>query len=119
MKTRLKKQLIQHDGITQGEKQMCAYIGIDVIYIIELYKSRDIGSLDKDGFLFVSGRIKEMIVRGGENIYPKEIEDFLQTNPMIAEAYVTIYLTLLFKVLFINSLFVPKVVGIPDDRFGE
>jgi non-ribosomal peptide synthetase component E (peptide arylation enzyme) len=64
--------------------------------------------LDKDGFLYVSGRIKEMIVRGGENIYPKEIENFLQTNPMIAEAYVTTYLTLLFKKFYLFTLYWTK-----------
>ncbi len=53
-----------------------------IIYI------RDVGTLDKDGYLYISGRIKDMIIRGGENIYPQEIEDILMTNPLIAEAYV-------------------------------
>ncbi|CAG2110469.1 unnamed protein product [Medioppia subpectinata] len=58
----------------------------------------DIGFMDDSGFLYINGRIKEMIIRGGENIYPKEIEDFLMTHPSVADA---------------------QVVGIPDKRLGE
>ena len=58
----------------------------------------DIGRIDEDGYLSIVGRLKEMIIRGGENIYPKEIEDVLAEHPGVLEA---------------------AVVGAPDDRLGE
>ncbi|MCX2975434.1 AMP-binding protein [Halieaceae bacterium IMCC8485] len=60
--------------------------------------SGDLGVMDTEGYVSVVGRIKDMIIRGGENIYPREVEDFLYTHPDIAEA---------------------QVFGIPDDRMGE
>jgi len=60
--------------------------------------SGDLGSMDEDGYLRITGRRKEMIIRGGENIYPREIEDFLFTHPKIAEV---------------------AIFGVPDDRLGE
>lgn len=58
----------------------------------------DLGVIDADGHCAVTGRVKDMILRGGENVYPKEVEDFLFTHPDIAQA---------------------QVFGIPDARFGE
>ncbi len=58
----------------------------------------DIGVLDGDGFCSITGRIKDLIIRGGENIYPREIEDFLFAQDMVLEA---------------------QVFGIPDERLGE
>ncbi len=58
----------------------------------------DLGSRDSDGFFYIRGRKKEMIIRGGENIYPKEIEEVLYRHPAVAEA---------------------AVVGLPDKRWGE
>ncbi len=58
----------------------------------------DLGTIDDEGYLRVTGRLKDMIIRGGANIYAKEIEEFLQTHPKIAEAY---------------------VVGVPSRKFGE
>lgn len=58
----------------------------------------DIGRIDEDGYLSIVGRLKEMIIRGGENIYPKEIEDVLVEHPSVLEA---------------------AVVGAPDERLGE
>ena len=58
----------------------------------------DIGTMDDRGFLKVTGRLKDMIVRGGMNIYPREIEEFLHTHPAIAEA---------------------AVIGVPDEKWGE
>lgn len=60
--------------------------------------SGDMGTLDKDGYYRITGRIKDMIIRGGENIYPKELEDFLLTIPEIRDA---------------------QVVGVPNERYGE
>jgi fatty-acyl-CoA synthase len=60
--------------------------------------SGDLGVMDDDGYVQVVGRLKDMIIRGGENIYPREIEEFLFTHPKIQDA---------------------KVVGIPDEKYGE
>jgi long-chain acyl-CoA synthetase len=48
----------------------------------------DVGYLDPDGYLVLVDRIKDMIIRGGENIYPKEIESVLYTHPAVLEAAV-------------------------------
>jgi fatty-acyl-CoA synthase len=58
----------------------------------------DLATMDDDGYIQIVGRIKDMVIRGGENIYPKEIEEFLYTHPAIEEVQVT---------------------GIPDDKYGE
>ncbi|MDX1696654.1 MAG: AMP-binding protein [Thiohalobacterales bacterium] len=60
--------------------------------------SGDLGSMDADGYLSITGRLKEMIIRGGENIYPREIEDFIFTHPKVAEV---------------------AVFGLPDEFYGE
>ena len=60
--------------------------------------SGDLGVMDKDGYLTITGRLKEMIIRGGENIYPREIEDFIFTHPKVAGV---------------------AVFGIPDEFYGE
>lgn len=59
---------------------------------------RDQFILEANGYGRIVGRIKEMIIRGGENIYPKEIEDFLQTHPDILEAYVCRLFNFVFKI---------------------
>ncbi|PWA21408.1 hypothetical protein CCH79_00003359, partial [Gambusia affinis] len=61
-------------------------------------KHTDIGSLDAYGYCKIDGRIKDMLIRGGENIYPAEIEQFLHTHPKVKEA---------------------QVVGVKDPRMGE
>jgi fatty-acyl-CoA synthase len=58
----------------------------------------DLGTIDKDGCGNVVGRIKDMVIRGGENIYPREIEEFLHSHPKIADV---------------------QIVGVPDARMGE
>lgn len=58
----------------------------------------DLATIDEDGYCRITGRIKDMVIRGGENIYPREIEEFLLTHPSIADV---------------------QVVGVPDPRFGE
>lgn len=60
--------------------------------------SGDLGVMDEEGYVQVVGRLKDMIIRGGENVYPREIEEFLFTHPMIQDA---------------------KVVGIADEKYGE
>ena len=62
------------------------------------YRTGDVGHLDEDGFLFITDRIKDMIVAGGVNIYPAEIEKALVSHPGVIDA---------------------AVIGIPDDDFGE
>jgi acyl-CoA synthetase (AMP-forming)/AMP-acid ligase II len=62
------------------------------------FHSGDAGVMDEDGFIFIKDRIKEMIVSGGENIYPAEIEALLAGHPEIAEA---------------------AIIGIPDPKWGE
>lgn len=58
----------------------------------------DLCSLDEDGYYKVTGRLKDMIIRGGENIYPREIEEFLYTHPSVKDV---------------------QVVGVPDKKYGE
>ena len=58
----------------------------------------DLGSMDDRGYLRISGRLKDMIIRGGENIYPREIEDLLFGHPDVAEV---------------------AVLGVPDEKWGE
>jgi fatty-acyl-CoA synthase len=60
--------------------------------------SGDLGIMDEEGYLKIVGRIKDMIIRGGENVYPREIEEFLYTHPAIDEV---------------------QVFGIPDAKMGE
>jgi fatty-acyl-CoA synthase len=60
--------------------------------------SGDLGIMDEEGYVQVVGRLKDMIIRGGENVYPREIEEFLFTHPMIQDA---------------------KVIGVPDEKYGE
>ncbi|XP_067144308.1 medium-chain acyl-CoA ligase ACSF2, mitochondrial-like [Centruroides vittatus] len=62
------------------------------------YHTGDVGSMDEEGNICVTGRIKDLIIRGGENIYPQEIENLLLTHPAVFEVY---------------------VVGVPDIRMGE
>jgi fatty-acyl-CoA synthase len=58
----------------------------------------DLAIMDDDGYVRIVGRIKDMIIRGGENVYPREIEEFLYTHPEIADV---------------------QVIGVPDERYGE
>ena len=58
----------------------------------------DIAVMDDDGYLSITGRIKDMVIRGGENVYPREVEEFLYTHPDVLDA---------------------QVIGVPDARYGE
>jgi fatty-acyl-CoA synthase len=58
----------------------------------------DLATMDDEGYLSIVGRIKDMVIRGGENVYPREVEEFLYTHPDIVDA---------------------QVIGVPDERYGE
>jgi fatty-acyl-CoA synthase len=58
----------------------------------------DLATMDSDGYLNIVGRIKDLVIRGGENVYPREVEEFLYTHPDIADV---------------------QVIGVPDARYGE
>lgn len=60
--------------------------------------SEDLGVMDDEGYIKIVGRIKDMIIRGGENIYPREIEEFLYTHPDVNDV---------------------QVIGVPDEKYGE
>ncbi|TYK50865.1 AMP-binding protein [Actinomadura decatromicini] len=58
----------------------------------------DLAVMDDEGYVNITGRIKDMVIRGGENVYPREIEEFLYTHPDIVDA---------------------QVIGVPDEKYGE
>jgi len=62
------------------------------------FHTGDLGKLDEDGYLYIVDRIKDMIIRGGYNVYPREVEEILMTHPAVSLA---------------------GVIGVPDDRHGE
>lgn len=80
--------------------------------------SRDQFILQEDGYGRIVGRLKEMIIRGGENIFPKEIEDFLNTHPDILETHVNRPSTwcLFYKNINVRIF---QVIGVPHERLGE
>ena len=58
----------------------------------------DLATMDEDGYVKIVGRIKDMIIRGGENVYPREIEEYLYTHPDVSDV---------------------QVIGVPSARYGE
>ena len=58
----------------------------------------DLATMDAEGFVSIVGRSKDMVIRGGENVYPREIEELLYAHPMVADVH---------------------VVGVPDPKYGE
>ncbi|MGD0272811.1 MAG: AMP-binding protein [Gaiellaceae bacterium] len=70
----------------------------DVIDAARWMHTGDLATMDDDGYLNIVGRIKDMIICGGENIYPREIEEFLYSHPQVVDV---------------------QVIGIPDPKFGE
>ena len=58
----------------------------------------DLATMDDGGYVSIVGRIKDMVIRGGENVYPREIEEFLYSHPAIADV---------------------QVIGVPDPKYGE
>jgi fatty-acyl-CoA synthase len=61
-------------------------------------RTGDLAIMDAEGYVNIVGRIKDMIIRGGENVYPREVEEFLHTHPDVVEA---------------------QVIGVPSERYGE
>jgi fatty-acyl-CoA synthase len=89
--------------LTRGYSVMKGYWGDEVQTAASIdaegwMHTGDLGTLDADGYCAITGRVKDMILRGGENVYPREVEEFLYTHPKIAQA---------------------QVFGIPDDVLGE
>jgi fatty-acyl-CoA synthase len=65
---------------------------------LDWFHTGDIGYLDSDGLLFIADRVKDMVISGGENVYPAEVESVLYEHPAIIEV---------------------AVIGVPDERWGE
>jgi long-chain acyl-CoA synthetase len=88
--------------VTRGLHVMKGYLnnpGANAqVFSGDWFHTGDLGYIDEDGFLFIVGRIKELIIRGGYNVYPAEVEAVIHQHPAVAEV---------------------AVVGIPDDRLGE
>ena len=88
--------------VVRGANVMRGYLGrpeeTAAVLVDGWLRTGDIGFLAEDGYLTIVGRSKDMIIRGGENIYPKEIEDVVASHPAVLEA---------------------AVVGMPDDTWGE
>ncbi|MHC8515326.1 AMP-binding protein [Sporosarcina sp. ITBMC105] len=61
-------------------------------------RTGDIAVMDEEGYIDITGRIKDVIIRGGENIYPREVEEFLYTHPAVLDV---------------------QIVGVPDEKYGE
>ncbi|MGH3781686.1 MAG: AMP-binding protein [Pseudonocardiaceae bacterium] len=88
---------------TRGYSVMLGYWGqpdktAEVIDQARWMHTGDVAVMDPEGYLNITGRIKDMVIRGGENVYPREVEEFLYTHPDILDA---------------------QVIGVPDARYGE
>jgi fatty-acyl-CoA synthase len=70
----------------------------EVVDAARWMRTGDLAAMDDGGYLSITGRIKDMVIRGGENIYPREVEEFLYTHPDILDA---------------------QVIGVPDAKYGE
>jgi fatty-acyl-CoA synthase len=70
----------------------------DVIDAARWMHTGDLAVMDAAGYLNIVGRIKDMVIRGGENVYPREVEEFLYTHPLIEDV---------------------QVIGVPDEKYGE
>lgn len=89
--------------LTRGYSVMRGYWGDEVNTVATIDAARwmhtgDLATIDAEGYCNIVGRIKDLVIRGGENIYPREIEEFLYTHPDIADV---------------------QVFGIPDSKYGE
>jgi acyl-CoA synthetase (AMP-forming)/AMP-acid ligase II len=93
---------VEGEVVVRGPNVMRGYLGrpeeTAKVLVDGWLHTGDVGRLDADGYLTLVGRSKDMIIRGGENIYPKEIEDVLVGDPSVLEA---------------------AVIGVPDEKWGE
>ncbi|KJS53507.1 AMP-binding protein [Streptomyces rubellomurinus subsp. indigoferus] len=88
---------------TRGYSVMLGYWGepertAEAIDAARWMHTGDLAVMDEDGYLAITGRIKDMVIRGGENLYPREIEEFLYTHPDVLDV---------------------QVIGVPDQKYGE
>ncbi|MEE1782070.1 AMP-binding protein [Streptomyces sp. SP17BM10] len=88
---------------TRGYSVMLGYWGepertAEAVDAARWMHTGDLAVMDEDGYLAITGRIKDMVIRGGENLYPREIEEFLYTHPDILDV---------------------QVIGVPDPKYGE
>ncbi|QUQ69478.1 fatty-acyl-CoA synthase [Kutzneria sp. CA-103260] len=93
----------QGELCTRGYSVMLGYWGqpdktAEVIDAARWMHTGDLAVMDDDGYVAITGRIKDMVIRGGENVYPREVEEFLYTHPDVLDA---------------------QVIGVPDERYGE
>lgn len=79
---------------------------------------RDMATMDKEGRIRLVGRTKEMIIRGGENIYPKEIEELLHRHDAVQDVFVSQNDFKAYLIIINNIPFV-QICGVPDNRMGE
>jgi fatty-acyl-CoA synthase len=94
---------VQGELCTRGYSVMLGYWNNDeathgAIDAARWMHTGDLATMDDEGYLNIVGRIKDMIIRGGENVYPREIEEFLYRHPKVQDV---------------------QVIGVPDIRFGE
>ena len=88
---------------TRGPSVMLGYWNepdktAEAIDVARWMHTGDLATMDDDGYVSIVGRIKDMVIRGGENVYPREIEEFLYSHPDIADV---------------------QVIGVPDPKYGE
>ncbi len=88
---------------TRGYSVMLGYWNNEEATVNAIDRARwmhtgDLATMDKEGYVNIVGRIKDLIIRGGENVYPREVEEFLYTHPKISDV---------------------QVIGVPDARYGE
>ncbi|GAA3432524.1 AMP-binding protein [Kutzneria kofuensis] len=93
----------QGELCTRGYSVMLGYWAqpdktAEVIDAARWMHTGDLAVMDDYGYVAITGRIKDMVIRGGENIYPREVEEFLYTHPDVLDA---------------------QVIGVPDERYGE
>ncbi|MFE3938331.1 AMP-binding protein [Streptomyces goshikiensis] len=88
---------------TRGYSVMLGYWGepertAEAVDAARWMHTGDLAVMDEDGYLSITGRIKDMVIRGGENLYPREIQEFLHTHPDVLDV---------------------QVIGVPDPKYGE
>ena len=89
--------------LTRGYCVMLGYWGDDertreAIDAAGWMHTGDLATIDDEGYCNIVGRIKDMVIRGGENVYPREVEEFLYSHPQVQDV---------------------QVIGVPDDKYGE